>query len=111
MPYPLGRVQRSIMDHLVDAPASPGSDVFDLRAVARTVQARHQPAVSRAVQQLVRRGVLEWPGTDVALAIGCHAGNRCVPPPLGRACPARVVEKQITWSRYQLAPRSAGHVI
>jgi hypothetical protein len=38
MPHPLGSVQRAIMDHLVDAPASPGSDVFDLRAVHRLVE-------------------------------------------------------------------------
>jgi len=55
-----GSVQRSIMNGLADAAIAPGSDVFDLRAVARTMQARHQPAVSRAVHQLVRRGVLEW---------------------------------------------------
>jgi hypothetical protein len=30
-----------------------------MRAVARTIQAHHQPAVSRAVHRLVERGVLE----------------------------------------------------
>lgn len=59
MPHSLGSVQRAILNHLADAPASPGSNVFDLRAVSRTMQARHQNAVSRAVHQLVRRGVLE----------------------------------------------------
>lgn len=60
MPYPLRSVQRAVMAHLADVSASPGSDVFDLRAVARTMGARHQPAVSRAADQPVRRGVLEW---------------------------------------------------
>jgi hypothetical protein len=55
----LGSVQRLILAHLVDAPASSGSDVFDLRAVSRTMQSRHQPAVSRAVHRLVERWVLE----------------------------------------------------
>jgi hypothetical protein len=59
MPHPFGSVQRAIVNHLADAPASPGSDVFDLRAVSRTMQAHHQPAVSRAVHRLVERGVLE----------------------------------------------------
>lgn len=60
MAHYLGSVQRSIMNGLADAPATPGSDVFELRAFASTMQARHQPAVSLAVHQLVRRGVLEW---------------------------------------------------
>lgn len=31
MPHPFGSVQRAIMNRLADAPARPGSDVFDLR--------------------------------------------------------------------------------
>jgi hypothetical protein len=59
MADPFVSVQQSIVAHLTDAPASPCSDVCNLRAVARTIQARHQPAGSRAVHRLVERGVLE----------------------------------------------------
>jgi hypothetical protein len=56
----LGSVQRSVLARLADAPTSPGSDVFDLRVATRAMGAHISPAVSRAVHQLVRRGVLEW---------------------------------------------------
>jgi hypothetical protein len=59
MAHPFASVQRAIMNHLVVAPAGPDSGVFDLRAVSRTMQSRHQPAVSRAVHRLVECGVLE----------------------------------------------------
>jgi len=49
MPHPFGSVQRPVLRHLADAPGSPGSDVFEQRAVARAIEARRQPAVSRAV--------------------------------------------------------------
>jgi hypothetical protein len=59
-PHPCGSVQQAILNHLAGAAASPGSDVYDLRVVTRAMGARRNPAVSRAVHQLVRRGVLEW---------------------------------------------------
>jgi hypothetical protein len=58
MARPIGSLQ-SVIAHLAGAPASSGSDVFDLRAVSRTMQLRHQPAISRAVHRFVERGVLE----------------------------------------------------
>jgi hypothetical protein len=54
-----GSLQREIMNHLVDATTSPDGGVWVLRIVARAMQARHQPSVSRAVHRLVERGVLE----------------------------------------------------
>jgi hypothetical protein len=47
MPYPFGSVQRSIMNHLADALASPSSEVFDLRAVAPIVKATTGNLLSR----------------------------------------------------------------
>jgi len=62
MAHPLGSLQQEILDHLAGAPVTPGGDVFDLRPAAQAVQCtpHHRAAVSRAVHQLVRRGVLEW---------------------------------------------------
>jgi hypothetical protein len=54
----LGPLQRAILDHLLDAPTMSG--VYDLLEVRRAMLRSHSgPAVSRAVHQLVRRGVLE----------------------------------------------------
>ena len=41
MPHPFGSVQRSVLQHLADAPASPASEVFELRAVASGVVRTH----------------------------------------------------------------------
>ena len=55
-----GSVQQAILDHLPDAPTSPGSGVYDLHEVRKTMQhSHHGPAVSRAVRQLIRRRVIE----------------------------------------------------
>jgi hypothetical protein len=63
MPNPLGSVQRAVMAHLADVSASPGSDVFDLRAVARTMGARHQP---RGFARSASTGQARRPGVDGA---------------------------------------------
>jgi hypothetical protein len=58
--HPFASVQRAIMNHTANPSASRAGDVYDLRAVAVTAKSSHQHAVSRAVNWLVERGVLEW---------------------------------------------------
>ncbi len=61
MPQSLGSLQQEILDRL-EAPVTPGGDVFDLRATRKAVRStpHHAPAISRAVHTLVNDGVLEW---------------------------------------------------
>ena len=76
----LGSLQQAILDHLLDAPTTSG--VFDLAEVRRTMLLHHHgAAVSRAVHQLIRRGVLE---SMVPTAAGFQ-------PDVGREGPLRFV--------------------
>lgn len=54
----LGSLQQAIMNHLLDTPTMSG--IYDLFEVRKTMLRTHSgPAVSRAVHQFVRRGLLE----------------------------------------------------